>query len=68
MRHRWNEVGSHRRRCTGCDLLAIRRPHPYARRWFTEWTRGEQSWNTLQGDRTPPCEPAAVPSAPEARS
>ncbi|WP_158834978.1 hypothetical protein [Streptomyces sp. NRRL S-350] len=60
-RHRWAEVGSHRKRCGACDLLAIRRPNPYGRQWWTEWTRGEQSWNTLQGDKTPPCQPEQHP-------
>jgi hypothetical protein len=38
-------------------MLSDQRPHPYARQWWTEWTLGDQSWNTLQGDKTPPCNP-----------
>jgi hypothetical protein len=58
-RHRWEKINDYRKRCQDCDMLADRRPHPYGRRWWTEWTLGDKSWNTLQGDTTPPCEPAA---------
>lgn len=64
-RHRWAPVHAHRKCCRDCGVLADQRPHPYARLWFTEWTLpgnsqfrdGRTAWNTLQGDRTPPCVP-----------
>lgn len=58
-RHRWEKTGKYSKRCLGCGLHALQRPHPYARRWWTEWTRGEEYWNTLQGDKAPPCTPAS---------
>ncbi|MFD6534891.1 hypothetical protein [Streptomyces goshikiensis] len=58
-RHRWDQTGKYNKHCRNCDLHALRRPHPYARSWWTEWNRGEQYWNTLQGDKTPPCTPTA---------
>ncbi|MFJ2752768.1 hypothetical protein [Streptomyces sp. NPDC087297] len=44
--------------CGPAKRLALQRPHPYASSWWTEWNRGEQYWNSLQGDKTPPCTPA----------
>ncbi|MES9804949.1 hypothetical protein [Streptomyces cinereoruber] len=58
-RHRWNKIHDHRKTCLDCGMLADQRPHPYARQWWTEWSLGNRNWNTLQGDKTPPCEPAA---------
>ena len=62
-RHRWNKISDYRKRCRDCDMLADRRPHPYRRQWWTEWTLGEKSWNTLQGDKTPPCQPQVEAAA-----
>lgn len=56
-RHSWEHKHKHRKVCRNCGLLADQRPHPYGRRWWTEWSRGDQYWNTLQGDKTPPCTP-----------
>lgn len=37
---------------------ALKRPHPYERRWFTEWRLPDGSYvNSYDGGRTPPCEP-----------
>ncbi|MGP3979474.1 hypothetical protein [Streptomyces sp. KR80] len=56
-RHSWEHKHAHRKVCRHCGLLADQRPHPYARRWWTEWTLNGRCWNTLNGDKTPPCPP-----------
>lgn len=57
-RHSWNPTSRYRKTCRRCGMEAHQRPHPYARQWWTEWTRGDRTWNTLQGDKTPPCQAA----------
>ncbi|WP_333745522.1 hypothetical protein [Streptomyces sp. IBSBF 2950] len=64
-RHRWDKASDYRKRCKDCGMHALRRPHPYGRRWWTEWTLGERNWNTLQGDKTPPCQPTDADGQPQ---
>ena len=57
-RHNWLKISDYRKRCQDCGLNALRRPHPYGRQWWTEWTTDTGlSWDTLSGDKTPACPP-----------
>ena len=57
-RHRWITHTEFRKTCQDCGLRAMKRPHPYGRQWWTEWTTGTGlSWDTLSGDKTPACPP-----------
>jgi hypothetical protein len=44
--------------CVKCGTKAQKRPHPYARYWFTEWHLPDGSYTTnYNGEPTPPCPP-----------
>ena len=59
-RHKWDRRDKHNKVCTVCGTWAQQRPHPYERRWFTEWRLPDGSYtDNLWGGKTPPCEPAA---------
>jgi hypothetical protein len=61
MRHSWNHTDRHNATCTKCGTTAQRRPHPYERRWFTEWHLPNGTYtNNYEGEPTPPCEIAAA--------
>jgi len=40
-------------RCRSCGLVKLKRPHPYARQWFTEWTWPDGRAEVAE--KTPPC-------------
>ena len=57
-RHSWSDDSEFRKTCVKCGLHAMRRPHPYGRQWWTEWTTDAGlKWDTLSGDKTPTCPP-----------
>lgn len=57
-RHSWSDDSEFRKTCVKCGLHSMRRPHPYRRQWWTEWTTDTGlKWDTLSGDKTPACPP-----------
>ena len=56
-RHSWDPTSKNRKLCSKCGTEAHRRPDPYSRKWFTEWTRDGKSTNSYDGGKTPPCSP-----------
>jgi len=61
-RHSWDPRTEYRKVCRKCGMEALRRPHPYGRRWFTEWTLNGKSTDSYNGGKTPPCEPPEEPA------
>ncbi|MEW9530561.1 hypothetical protein [Microbispora sp. NPDC049125] len=61
-RRRWDKRDEYTSVCERCELKAYRRPDPYSRRWFTEWTREADGFyaHNYNGGKTPPCDPIAV--------
>lgn len=57
-RHRWQHHDGYNATCIRCGTKAQKRPHPYARYWFTEWQLPDGSYTTnFNGEPTPPCSP-----------
>ena len=57
-RHSWERRDAHNARCRRCGTFAQKRPHPHARRWFTEWHLPDGTYtNNYDGGPTPPCTP-----------
>jgi hypothetical protein len=61
-RHSWRPITSHTKQCTDCELIQQKRPHPYERRWFTEYQKGEVFFTA---DRTPGCGEPIQEALPE---
>lgn len=63
-RHSWDKPDDHHKTCRDCGIKVLARPHPYERRWYSEYTIADG--RSFVADRVPPCEPAAQPQpAPE---
>jgi hypothetical protein len=57
-RHSWNRSDDHNATCRRCGTHAQKRPHPYGRRWWTEWRLPDGSYvDNYNGEPTPPCQP-----------
>jgi hypothetical protein len=64
-RHRWMHHDSYNSTCVKCGTKALKRPHPYARYWFTEWHLPDGSYtNNYNGEPTPPCPPMPATGEP----
>ncbi|MEV7229701.1 hypothetical protein AB0M79_22140 [Polymorphospora sp. NPDC051019] len=56
-RHRWQRRDPHNAHCITCGIWAQKRPHPYSRRWWTEWRLPDGTYrDNYNGGPTPPCQ------------
>jgi hypothetical protein len=63
-RHQRKRRSASNATCTRCGTWAQKRPHPYARRWCTEWRLPDGTYvDNYDGQPTPPCQPRAETGA-----